>query len=322
MPPKKSKTAPKDSPAGKPEQHNDEPKPKNEPATNDETTSTKRKKDASSDEPQKAPRRSGRGALKSSPSHRQLLNYLLSNACEDLCRPDEEAKDIATRGSIKTYSGSVMNPFEELLSAAILSRPISHRLGLRTIRTVFNDPYNFNSAHAVQKAGHEKHLQAVYDARTQHKDKTAAEIGQIADTVLERFTSKGDTEGTELGKALSDSDGDVDAALDAIKSGIKGIGETGMKIFLRRVQWLWMGGFPYVDDRTQGSLKRLGLPEEAAKLEGLLKGNWSKLDAGNVAGKGEEARQRRAFVVVLERAIGADLEGKVDQVLEAAAGGG
>ncbi len=156
MPPKKTKTPAKAAPA---------PKPKEEPSTSNEPTTKKRKKDASTKEPQKAPRRSGRGADKSPSSQPRLLNFLLSKDAEELCRPDEESEDIKTRGDIKTYSGNAMNPFEELLSAVIFSRPISHRLGLRTIRTIFNDPYNFNSAKAVKQAGHEKHLQAVWDAR-------------------------------------------------------------------------------------------------------------------------------------------------------------
>lgn len=244
---------------------------------------------------------------------------MLSKDAEVLCRPEDESQDIQSRGNIKTYSGSVMNPFEELLSAVVLSRPISHRLGLRTIRTIFNDPYNFTSARAVQKAGHEKHLKAVWDARTQHKDKTAEQIGLVADTILKKFTASGDKEGTQVQKALTDSDNDVDKALDALQESIKGFGATGSKIFLRRVQWLWTSGFPYVDDRTQHSLQKLGLPTEASDLAVVIEKHWSKLDTKNIAGKDVNEKKRRAFVTVLERAIGADLEGKLDELFDAAA---
>lgn len=244
---------------------------------------------------------------------------MLSKDAEVLCRPDDESQDIDSRGNIKTYSGSVMNPFEELLSAVVLSRPISHRLGMRTIRTIFNDPYNFTSAKAVQKAGHEKHLQAVWDARTQHKDKTAEQIGLVADTVLSKFTATGDKDGTQMQNVLSDSDNDVDQALDTLQKEIKGFGATGSKIFLRRVQWLWTSGFPYVDDRTQHSLQKLAFPTEGTDLFGLIEEHWSKLDAKHIAGKSVDEKKRRAFVTVLERAVGADLEGKIDELLDAAA---
>ncbi len=278
----------------------------------------KRKKDASNDESQKGARKSGRGAAKTAPSSQQLLTFMLSPEAEELCRPEEESEDVKDRGEVKTYSGSVMNPFEELLCAVVLSRPISHRLGLRTIRTIFNDPYNFNSAKAVQNAGHDKHLQATWDARTQHKDKTATQIGQVADVVLQEFTSSDDKNGTQLQKALDDAGGDVDKALDALQHSINGLGATGIKIFLRRVQWLWEAGYPYVDDRTQNALRKLGLPEEGEDLQKLVDKHWKSLSTAKINGQGEAQKQRRAFVTVLERAIGADLESKVDHLLQAA----
>ena len=290
-----------------------------EHSTTDEKPAKKRKKSANNSEPQKEARRSGRSAPKSQASEEQLMNYLLSKDAEELCRPDEESQDIKNRGNIRTYSGTVMNLFEELLCAAILSRPISHRLGLRSIRTILNEPYNFTSARFVKNAGSKKHHQAFWDARTQHKQKSAEEVGQIADVVLEKFTAKGDKEGTQLQKALDDNGGDVDKALDSIKESIKGVGPTGIKIFLRRVQWLWQAGYPYVDDRTQLSLRKLGLPVEPEDLENAVDKYWSKLDTKRLAGDNEAAKKRRAFTTVLERAIGADLEGKIDALLEAAA---
>jgi hypothetical protein len=312
MAPKKT-TKPKAGEAKAPEQEQSASNASTQPATK------KRKKNALTDGSSKAPRRSGRGVAKTTPSTKQLLQYLLSKSSEELCRPDEESEDIKARGNIKTYSGSVMTPFEELLSAIILSRPISHRLGLRTIRTVFNDPYNFNSAKSIQQAGHERHLKAVYDARTQHKDKTATQIGQIADVVLQNYTSKDDKDGTRLQKLLNDHNEDVDKALDDLQQKINGLGNTGVKIFLRRIQWLWSEGYPYVDDRTQHSLLKLGLPTEGSELAKLIDENYQDLDTSNIVGKDEAEKKRRAFVTVLERAIGSDLEGKVDELLAAAA---
>lgn len=284
----------------------------------EEKPSRKRKKTFETNGPRKESRKSARSAPKTQPSHEQLLNYLLSKDAEELCRPDEEAEDIKKRGNIRTYANTVMNPFEELICAAILSRPISHRLGLRSIRTVLNDPYNFTNARAVKNAGSEKQHQAFWDARTQHKQKSAEEVGQIAEVVLTKFTASGDKEGTQLQKVLDDNGGDVDKALDAIKANIKGIGPTGIKIFLRRVQWLWKAGYPYVDDRTQLSLRKLGLPEEPEDLVKTIGRHWNKFDTKNVAGGDEAAKKRRAFTTVLERAIGSDLEGKIDAVIEAA----
>ena len=67
------------------------------------------------------------------------------------------------------------------------------------------------------------------------------------------------------------------------------------------------------------SLRKLDLPEEADGLVKALDQHWSNMERKSLAGKDDAAKKRRAFVTILERAIGADLEGKVDFLLEAAA---
>jgi len=323
MPPKKSaaKTEPAKNGAKAEKPAKQQPTPDDTKSQDASRDSSKKRKQATGDgESQKSARRSGRSAPKSQPTQVQLLNYMLSQSAEELCRPEDETADIKSRSSIRTYSTTVMTPFEELLCAVILSRPISHRLGHRTIRTILNDPYNFTTAKAIQAAGSEKHHQALWDAKTQHKAKTAEQIGQIADVVLEKFTGKGDEGGTEMQKLLDDCNGDIDKALDTLKTSIKGLGDTGLNIFLRRVQWLWSAAFPFVDaSKTAMSLRKLGLPEEGGELRKAIEQHWKELDSGNVAGDDEAAKKRRAFVVILERAVGADLEGKVDDLMAAAA---
>ena len=70
-------------------------------------------------------RRSARGfgAPKADPV--KLVNFLLSEKALSLCRPKNEIEDIESRGeTISTYSSGTFTPFEELVSALILSRPI------------------------------------------------------------------------------------------------------------------------------------------------------------------------------------------------------
>ncbi|KAK0286918.1 hypothetical protein LTR35_004387 [Friedmanniomyces endolithicus] len=290
------------------------------PTSTEEPPSKKRKNAAPTDNPQKAPRRSGRGAPASRPSQEQLLHYMLSPAAQELCRPADETADLAHRGPIRTYSSSVLNPYEELLCAVILSRPISHRLGLRTIRTVLNEPYNFSSAGATRDAGSEKRHQALWDARTQHKDKTAEQIGSLAGVVMEKFTSGDDEEGSRMQRVREECEGDVARERGYMQKSVKGLGKTGLSIFFRRVQWLWDESYPFIDDRTVESLRKLGLPEDGEELRELIEMNWGELETKDLAGDDEPQRKRRALVTVLERAIGSDLEGKHEALLEAAVG--
>ena len=180
-------------------------------------SSKKRKQTDDTSDSQKAARRSARGAPKAKPSQLHLLNYLLSKSAEELCRPDDESEAIQSRKNPRTYSSSVLNPFEELLCAVILSRPISHRLGLRTIRTILNEPYNFINAKAVKDAGDEKIHEAIWEAKTQHKQKTADEISMVANVVIEKYSSSKDKEGKQLQKVLDESGEDVDKAVERLK---------------------------------------------------------------------------------------------------------
>lgn len=275
------------------------------------------------EEPRKGSRASKRSTARATPEPAKLLSYLLSPAAATLTQPDDETEALSANKSLRAYSTTPLNSFEELLCAVVLSRPISHRLGMRTIRTVLNAPYNFNGAKVLQDAGSEKRLQALWDAKTQHKDKTASQMGTLADVVLGEFTADGDKEGKLMAKLLQEGEkGDMDGAAEALRKHVKGLGTTGLEIFFRRVQWLWPAAYPNVDGRTADALRMLGLPQDGQELVDLLEGSWKKVDGkakGELAGEGEAAKKRRAFVVVLERATGAQLEDKIDDVLAAAA---
>lgn len=164
-------------------------------------------------------------------------------------------------------------------------------------------------------------LFCLVDAKTQHKDKTAAQVYQFAETVLQKYTSDDDKEGTKLKKVLSDNEDDINLALKSLKSEIKGFGDTGVDIFLRRVQWQepWTAAYPFVDAKSQDALRELGLPQDHDELKELLDEHWSKLDTKHLAGKDNDEKKRRAFVIILERATTAELENKRSETKEAAA---
>lgn len=173
--------------------------------------SSKRKAKAS-DEPSKAPRRSARGAPKSSVDPAKMIQFLLSSNSIDLCRPKDEIEDLKNRGDIRTYSSSAFSPFEELVCALILSRPISHALGLRSIRTIFNDPYNFTTPKALREAGSEGRRKALDVARTQHRQKTADELGLLADQAVETIGDGEDD--VSLEKVRRDGDHDAQKVIN------------------------------------------------------------------------------------------------------------
>ncbi|KAL8781384.1 MAG: hypothetical protein Q9213_006039 [Squamulea squamosa] len=313
MPPKKAAT-----PAGEPkkQESNDKKLDKLEESAdagsksesrNSSTVPSKRK-GKTKDTPAKAPRRSARGAAQTQPDRVKLINYLLSPDSLDSCRSKDEIEDVKNRGSdLRTYSSSTFSPFEELICAVILSRPISHALGLRSIRTLFNDPHDFTTPKKIREGGFESMIKAINEARTQHRQKTAEELVLLADAVVEHL-----------------GDGDEDVSLDRekemLKKHVKGLGKTGLDIFGRRIQAQWPESYPFADQRTLSGLQKLGLSSTAEELKKLLDDCWTELNVEGFEGN-EDDKKRRVFVQILERAVGVDLEGNADGVrMEAASG--
>ncbi|KAL8672505.1 MAG: hypothetical protein Q9168_003043 [Polycauliona sp. 1 TL-2023] len=254
-----------------------------------------KRKAKSDDAPARAPRRSARGAVKPQPDPVALINYLLSPGSLDSCRPKDEIEDAKTRSSLRTYSSSTFSPFEELMCAVILSRPISHALGLRSIRTLLNEPYNLTSPKKIRAGGFESVIKAVNEARTQHRQKTATELVMLADAVVDHL---GDDDENER---------------EMIRKNVKGLGKTGLDIFGRRIQAQWPELYPFADQRTLAGLEKIGLPGTAEELKELLDHHWAELNVQDLEGS-EDDKKRRVFVRLLERAIGSDLEGNTDRV--------
>ena len=67
-----------------------------------------------------------------------------------------------------------------------------------------------------------------------------------------------------------------------------------------------------MDQRTLTAIEKLGLPNTAEGLRELMDEKWSELNNENLGAGSDEDKRRKAFVRILERAVGADLEGKID----------
>ena len=251
----------------------------------------------------------------SSSDQLKLLNFLLSPSSLAFARPEEEAEDLKNRpnggAKTRTYATSPFTPFEELLNALILSRPIGHVLGLRSIRTLLNGPYNLMSPKMIRDLGVDGVHQALDQARTQHRQKTAQEIVLLADAVTSTLGE--DHFDVSLERVRETCGHDMKRERTMIKDNVKGMGDMGLDIFGRRIQGSWGEWYPFADQKTLDALGKLGLPGNTEQLKSLLEEHWKDLNAEDVIGDGEE-RKRRVFVRVIERAIGAGLEGNLDDI--------
>ena len=321
MPPRKAQTK---GSAAKPVEAGAKPAAKNEAPTSTTNSDAKadripnKRKAPASSEPKKAPRRSARGAASAPVDAVKILQFLLSPSSLDLCRPKDEIEDLKARGpEIRTYSTSTFTPFEELVCAVILSRPIGHMLGLRSIRTIFNPPYEFTTPKRIREAGNEGCRQALDQARTQHRQKTAEELVLLSDAVVDSW-GHGD-EDVSLEQVREASGHDCEEEREMLKKNVKGLGKTGLDIFGRRIQGVWQEFYPFVDQRTLAAAEKLGLPSSVEELRAMLDENWEKLEVEDIEAKDEEEKKRKAFVRILEKAVGADLEGSIDSIKSKAA---
>lgn len=183
-------------------------------------------------------------------------------------------------------------------------------LGLRSIRTLFNEPYKLTTPKAIREAGNEGCRAALDKARTQHRQKTAGELVGLADAVA--TTLGGGEEDVGLERVRRECGHNVEAEREMLRKNVKGLGKTGLDIFGRRIQGVWGEWWPFVDERTLGALGRLGLPGSAEGLVDLVAEQWGELEVGDVEAGTEEEKKRMVFVRILERAVGADLEGNID----------
>jgi hypothetical protein len=321
MPPKKAQQLAKDATKKQKQEDqeqvngiHDDRKPRPNNKGKDENPSTKKRKmpPTKTSKPAKEPRQGAKASSrgKDAPTQKQLLQFLLSEKSLSFCYPEDELNAKASKKYSST-SPTTFSPFEHLLTASLLSKPLSHMLGMRSTRTLLNPPFSFNSAKAIAEAGEKRVWEALEVARTQHRQKTASYVIQMA----EHFADD-----PNLKRVKQDPVSEVQK--------VKGIGKTGAELFCRRVQCLdgWDGVFPSADGKSLEACKEVGLDvKDAEDLDQVMEREVDWTQVGNMGLENplselrKEQKQRLAFVLVLERAIGASLEGKLQDVRKAAA---
>ena len=149
----------------------------------------------------------------------------------------------------------------------------------------------------------------MWEARTQHKEKTAGQLGDVIDGIRELCGEKDDDKELDHLEGLRDevkdigSPQEVQEALVKKLTTIKGIGPGVASIFLRRIQGDWEEAYPYADDRCLGAARQFGLIEEK--------------DGPDVLAE-KVGKDRQKFVRVLDTLIGIQLEKKMEEALKAA----
>jgi hypothetical protein len=108
-----------------------------------------------------------------------------------------------------------------------------------------------------------------------YDERTATLLREMATLVLTRY-------GGDL-RGLAAAAGEDAGAAALLVQEVKGIGPTGAAVFLREVQAVWPWLRPYLDDRARVGARRVGLPDDAARLAHLVPpGDLARFAAGLV----------------------------------------
>ncbi|KEF54075.1 uncharacterized protein A1O9_09870 [Exophiala aquamarina CBS 119918] len=266
----------------------------------------------------------------SSDSPKKLLNFLLSPKALPYCFPEEELAAAKTSSKYKSYSLSSpasFTPFEHLVCAHLLSKPLSHNIGMRSIRTLLNDPFNFTTPEEITSAGEHRVWEALEEARTHHRQKTASYLYGTGQAYSDSETM--------FALAQEANDSGPAGVIEHIKSTVPGLATVGGEIFCRRVQCVDGWGdalWPYADSKALDSLGQMGIEvQDAEDLRDTIKCDVNldqvkdmglherNLSSQRLVRDEETTYMQAVFVVLLERAIGCVLENKVDELKKAAA---
>ena len=147
----------------------------------------------------------------------------------------------------------------------------------------------------------------------QHKEKIAKEIEHVANAAYANHWAYDQHRNGSLAILRIQAGRATEEKRTILQSSIKGLGKTSIDIFFRRMQWWWSESIPFMDDRDRKAVGPLGLPQDADELVELVCDHWDRLGRIDL-----DDRKRHAFVTVLERAVGAELENKIDMVLSEA----
>lgn len=256
--------------------------------------------------------------------------------------PYENKREGAGTDGHLSYPNSDLTAFQTLLCAILLSKPISHRLELRTIETLLNKPYYFRTVQDLLDAGNEGRRAALWEARTQHKEKTAVQLGNLAqgiDTLCADSKSRDARDNLQpiLDKALSEvSDKNnpfevAEKVNDVLTKQVNGLGAGGVEIFLRRIQSQWPAVFPFADERVLSAAVKFDLikQQDVDKGREHATHELAKKVAEHVGFPLEDAKKedeeaecgRWWFVRTLDVLIGLDIEKKLDEAAKQATGG-
>jgi len=174
-----------------------------------------------------------------------------------------------------------------LISALLFSTRISHNIALKSARILFE--HGWTTPERMAASTWEQRVQALDEGGyVRYDERTSTMLGETAQMLIDRY--QGDL------RRLRDAAGADPARERKLLDQFKGVGDVAINIFFREAQLAWPELYPFADERTLASAKKLGLPADGKKLAALV-------------------RSRENFVRLVSALIRIQLEHKHDEIL-------
>lgn len=174
-----------------------------------------------------------------------------------------------------------------LISALLFSTRISHNIALKSARILFER--GWTTPERVAASTWEQRVQALDEGGyVRYDERTSAMLGETAQMIIDLY--QGDL------RRLRAAAGADPARERKLLDEFKGVGDVAVNIFFREAQLAWPELFPFADERTLESAKKLGLPADVGKLAALVRG-------------------RENFVRLVSALVRVQLEHKYDEIL-------
>jgi hypothetical protein len=152
-----------------------------------------------------------------------------------------------------------------LFQVLVLAQLLSARIGAGVVVTTAAELFSadWTTPQRLCDAGRGSMVAALGRGGYRRYDqRTATQLREMATLVLTRY-------GGDLRGFAAAAGEDAGAAADLVQE-VKGIGRTGAAVFLREVQAVWPWLRPYLDDGARAGARRVGLPDDAARLAHLV----------------------------------------------------
>ena len=155
------------------------------------------------------------------------------------------------------------NLFQLLCASVLFSARIDAEIAAKAARNLKRR--GWRTAAKLADSTWRQRVAALNDAGyTRYQERTATMLGDMADTLLERW-------GGDLRKLRDEADRDPTRERRLLKR-LKGLGDTGVDIFFREAQVGWDELRPFADRRALDAARRLDLGGDAKALARLAKG--------------------------------------------------